>query len=167
MSTQEDRLVWEAGIQALRRKEGSRVVGLELGLRLGLGLISGLRVKLRARVRVRVGVNDVAAVVEFLVLVLLVHGIASCVVCVVYKHYPIQKFDDGMALSQHQKLLAGAAVIIAAPLHKNACPKTYSPVLLGCLFIRQITGEGGNHGTRPTSETPCSQCKAEESKDSE
>ncbi len=95
--TQEDRLVWEAGIQALRRKEGSRVVGLELGL--GLGLVSGLRVKLRARVRVWVGVNDVAAVVEFLVLVLLVHGVTSCIVSVVYKHYSIQRLDDDMALS--------------------------------------------------------------------
>ncbi len=56
-------------------------------------------VKLRARVRVRVGVNDVAAVVQLLVLVLLVHGISSCVVAVVYKHYSMQRLDNGMALS--------------------------------------------------------------------
>ncbi len=70
VSTQEDRLVWEAEIQALRRKEGSRAVGLMLRLR--LGLVSGIRVNPRARVRV--GINGVAAVVEFLVLVIFAYG---------------------------------------------------------------------------------------------
>ncbi len=45
------------------------------------------------------GVTDVCAVVELVVLVLLVHSIAPCVVVVVNKCHSIQRLNDDIVFS--------------------------------------------------------------------